>query len=86
MPYTVEISKWAARDLAEMPKRDRKRVRDKIEALAEDPRPDGCTKLKGEFAGLYRVRAGDFRVIYSIHDAALLVQVIRVRQRGGAYD
>jgi mRNA interferase RelE/StbE len=55
-----------------------------VEALAEDPRPSGCRKLTGADRH-YRVRVGDIRIIYSIEDDQLFVQVIRVGHRGNVY-
>lgn len=55
-----------------------------IDDLANDPRPTGCVKLAGEEA-LYRVRVGDYRILYQIHDRALLVVVIEIGHRREIY-
>ena len=55
-----------------------------IDNLAHDPRPSGVKKLKG--SPDYRIRVGDYRVIYSIFDVVLLVEIVKVGQRGNFYD
>ncbi|WP_333817550.1 type II toxin-antitoxin system RelE family toxin [Tabrizicola sp.] len=59
-------------------------IRRAIEKLAENPRPPGCLKLVGE-VNQWRVRVGDWRVVYVIEDGRLVVLVVRVAPRGGAY-
>ena len=59
-------------------------IRRAIEKLAENPRPAGCLKLVGE-VNQWRVRVGDWRVVYLIEDGRLVVLVVRVSPRGGAY-
>jgi mRNA interferase RelE/StbE len=60
------------------------RVLRRIEALALTPRPDGCRKLQGA-ANLWRIRIGEYRVLYSVDDVRQLVDVIAVRHRSDAY-
>jgi mRNA interferase RelE/StbE len=57
----------------------------RLENLASNPRPPGCKKIRGG-EGEWRIRVGDYRVIYTIDDAKLLVEVTRIRNRGVAYD
>ena len=66
-----------------MPGKDRRRLVTRIRDLASDPRPPGCEKLSGH--DLYRIRQGDYRVVYSIEDKALIIQVIKVGHRGVVY-
>jgi mRNA interferase RelE/StbE len=82
--YRVEVKPSVERDLAGLEKRDRLRVARKIDALAEYPRPAGVEKLSGE-DDLWRVRAGDYRIIYAIRDDVLLVLVVRVGHRRDVY-
>jgi mRNA interferase RelE/StbE len=70
--------------LAALPVRERTRVGRRIDALALDPRPRGCKKLQGE-GDIYRVRAGDFRIVYAVRDALLLVLVVKVGNRRDVY-
>ncbi len=85
MPYTVSIKPKAEKYLEGI--RDVRlyqRLRDAIGGLASDPRPAGCLKMEGE-DGLYRVRVGDYRIIYQIHDAVLVVLVVQIGNRREIY-
>lgn len=82
--YRVQILPAAARALAALPHEAQRRVDAKILSLADNPRPPGVEKLAGEEA-LYRVRAGDYRVVYTIEDRVLLVLVVRIGHRGEMY-
>ena len=63
MPYAVEITDSAAKALANLSKKQRRRIAARIDGLADNPRPRGCEKLQGA-EDLYRVRSGDYRIIY----------------------
>ena len=83
--YRLSIKRSAARELeAVAQKTDRQRLVARIEALAEDPRPSGCEKLAGR-SDRYRVRQGDYRVVYSVDDAARIVQIVKVGHRREVY-
>jgi mRNA interferase RelE/StbE len=82
--YRVEIAAKALRQLEALPKRIKERIDGRILALADDPRPHGVTKLQGQ-ESCYRIRVGDYRVIYTISDAVLLVLVVEVVNRRDAY-
>ena len=85
MPYTVEILRRAEKALRALT--DRKlylRIREVIDALAVEPRPHGCTKLSGA-KNIYRVRVGDYRIIYQIEDDRLLVLVAEIGHRREVY-
>ena len=79
--YRVQLLPRAERELAALPGDVQQRIDAKIQSLADNPRPPGVEKLAGE-EGLYRVRAGDYRVVYSVHDDVLLVLVLRIGHRG----
>ena len=83
-PYTIEFLPSAARQLSKLPKPDRRRLTAVIDGLAQNPRPPDCKVLKNR-PSLYRVRAGNLRVIYSIEDERLIVLIVRVARRGIAY-
>ena len=84
MAYRIEIKKSAAKEIRAIArKKDRRRVVERIAALAEDPRPPGCTKLSGREA--YRVRQGEYRVVYTVEDDALVVEVVKVGHRRDVY-
>ncbi|MES2705479.1 MAG: type II toxin-antitoxin system RelE/ParE family toxin [Verrucomicrobiota bacterium] len=82
--YQVELSRSASRDLRAIDRKWIPRILLAVEALARDPRPDGCRKLVGS-AHTYRIRIGDYRVIYDIQDNVLAVLVVKIRPRGDAY-
>ncbi len=83
--YDLRITAAAAKELDALPrKKDRQAVVVRIRALAEEPRPPGCVKLSG-VEGLYRVRQGPYRIVYTIEDDRLVVIVIRVADRKEAY-
>lgn len=81
--YRLIFKKSVARDLRVLPKKDVKRILKRIEALADDPRGTGCSKLSGQ--NFYRVRVGVYRVVYEIDDGVLVVQVIRLAHRTRVY-
>lgn len=82
--YKVVIAKSAEKELANLPIEVILKIREKVSALANNPRPDGCKKLKG-YKDLYRIRIGDYRVIYSIQDNILTVTVVAVGNRKDIY-
>jgi mRNA interferase RelE/StbE len=81
--YHIEIKKSAQKELAEIPAPYNRKIVDAIDGLAEEPRPQNVKKLKGEDG--YRIRVGDYRVIYTIEDVVKIVEVQRVRNRKDAY-
>ena len=81
--YSVLIKRSAGKELERLPDKPRRQIVKKILALADHPRPPGCEKLTGE--ELYRIRHGDYRVVYEIEDAALTVIVVRVGNRRDVY-
>lgn len=83
-PYRVEIAPPALRALGALPRKVQDRIRPRIDALAADPRPRRSEKLEGE-ESLYRIRMGDYRVIYHVEDDRLVVLVVRVAHRRDAY-
>ena len=84
MSYTIDLKPLALRQLADLNKNIRERLNLKIQALAENPRPYGVKKLTG-YEQTYRIRVGDYRVLYEIHDQILLILVVEVGHRGSIY-
>jgi mRNA interferase RelE/StbE len=82
--YTVRIDEDAERQLAKIPKRMASRVSEKIVALGIEPRPHGVVKMSG-IRNMFRIRVGDYRVVYSIFDRELVVLVIRIGARKDVY-
>ena len=83
MGYEVRLTPDARKDFGGLASAVMPRVAAALRDLAVDPRPVGCKKLVG--AAAWRVRVGDYRIIYSIDDDAHVVRVVRIRPRGSAY-
>jgi mRNA interferase RelE/StbE len=84
MAFVVEIDTKAAREIRALPRNVQERVMAKVVALAENPRPAGCVKLSGA-ADYWRIRSGDFRIIYQILDTRLVITVVKVGHRREVY-
>jgi mRNA interferase RelE/StbE len=82
--YRIEFARKAARQFLDLPVAVQKRLKPKIDALAQNPRPRGVKKLEGE-ESLYRIRVGDYRIIYQVQDRALLVLVVKLGDRKEIY-
>ena len=82
--YRVEISRSAAKELRGIDRMWIPKIVATIETLKAEPRPSGCKKLVGS-DHTYPLRIGDYRVIYDIHDDALIVLVVRIRHRSDVY-
>lgn len=86
MKYQIQITDKILKTLEKLPKKDKQRIVEAIDFLVEDPRPEGCKKLKGNLTPIrYRIRAGNYRVIYSIQDEMLLILVVEVGHRKDVY-
>ncbi len=83
MPCTVEITKRAEKQLARINKPTAERIAQAVAALADDPRPNGCKKLVGD--GRWRIRVGDYRILYTIEDDKMIVTVVDVAHRREIY-
>lgn len=81
--YKIEIKKSAAKEISKLRSAELKRIIGKIESLSEDPRPEGCKKLSGDEK--YRIRVGQYRILYSIEDEKLVVYVVKVGHRKDMY-
>lgn len=85
MSYTVRLTPKAERFLEKAPEKLGKQLVGKIARLATEPRPRGCKKIKPDNAR-YRIRSGDYRIIYEIHDDILIVLVVLIGHRQGIYN
>ncbi|OGT97159.1 MAG: hypothetical protein A3I79_01815 [Gemmatimonadetes bacterium RIFCSPLOWO2_02_FULL_71_11] len=81
--YSLLIKRSAARELEALPLKERRRIVRRIQVLAATPRPVGAEKLTGEEE--YRLRQGDYRILYTIDDAERAVVVFKIGQRGDVY-
>lgn len=81
--YRIVIKKSAAKEIESIEQKDRIRIIEKIRSLARDPRPAGCKKLSGR--DKYRIRQGNYRILYQVLDNELIVNVVKVSHRRGIY-
>lgn len=82
--FRVTLSPAAVRELKKLSPDARRRIQAVIELLSDNPRPPAAKQLSGR-AGTWRVRSGDYRILYEIHDQQLLVLVLRVGHRRDVY-
>lgn len=81
--FDLVFKESVSKDLKEIPKQDVQRILERIEALRDEPRPTGSVKLSGK--EYYRVRQGNYRIIYEVQDSHLVVIVIKVGHRREVY-
>jgi mRNA interferase RelE/StbE len=84
--YAIVISKSAAKDLEKISRIHLAGLIEAIDGLAENPRPAGCKKLKGSTEPFWRIRKGEYRVVYQISDQVKIVDIRRVRHRREVYE
>ena len=83
-PYVVQYDPRALKEVSKLDKAVARRIVRAVQLLAADPRPNGARVLVG-FPDLWRIRVGDYRVIYAIRDATLVVTALRVAHRSAVY-
>jgi mRNA interferase RelE/StbE len=81
--YKITIKKSAAKELSDIPKKDLPKIVNRIQTLAHNPRPHGSQKLSRKEE--YRVRQGDYRIVYSVDDKVLAVDVVKIGHRREIY-
>lgn len=82
MQYHIEIDRKAVKYLQKMPIKYRRQVSEKINSLGDNPRPQGYKQLKKD---LYRIRSGNYRIIYTIKDKQIIVYVLAIGDRKDVY-
>jgi len=82
--YRVEIDIRAWQEIMRLGDETQNAVFDAIETLETIPRPSGCKKLKGE-KDIYRIRSGNYRIVYSVHDDILMILIVKVGHRSQIY-
>ncbi len=82
-PYRLIVKQSVSKDLKKIPKKDVKRILAAIQTLAKNPRPPQSKKLSGQER--YRLRQGNYRILYTIEDAVLIVHVIKIGDRKDVY-
>ncbi|MBU6148320.1 MAG: type II toxin-antitoxin system RelE/ParE family toxin [Actinomycetales bacterium] len=80
----MRIARRAAKSLAALQRREQQRIRAAIELLAEEPRPPACIALAGEDS-VYRVRVGEYRIVYEVIDKVLVIHVVGIGHRREVY-
>jgi len=85
MSYKIAIVKKAFKELAALPVKVNVQIVEAIDSLKEEPRPNGCKKLKGESEDIWRVRVGDYRILYFIEDTIRIVEIRRIGHRKDIY-
>lgn len=81
--YELRFKTSVAKDLRDVPKTDLRRILERIEALRDDPRPAGCEKLSAQ--ELYRIRQGNYRILYEILNLEVIVEVVKIGHRREVY-
>ena len=85
MAYRIVLTRVAEKGLDALPRPLFLRAKRELLALAENPYPVGCKVLKGKHKGLHRVRLGDYRIVYEVKGSELVIVVVKIATRGGAY-
>ena len=85
MIYLVELENRAIRELRDLPVQTARRVDRAIEGLARNPLPSGALKVRGRVGDGWRIRVGDYRILYTVDDEQSLVRIYRIRHRREAY-
>ncbi len=83
MEYTVLLKPSVVREMKKLPQDIKIRIAERIDRLEKEPRPADCLKMQGD--NLYRIRVGDYRIIYQVQDTVLVVLVVKVGNRRDAY-
>ncbi len=83
--YQIEITPTALKQLASLPAKIRERIDKRILALAKGPRPNQAKPLQGKTKDLFRLRVGDYRIVYQVKDVRLVILVIRIGHRREVY-
>ncbi len=81
--YSIQIKKSATKEMAKLPKVYLQRIVEKIQALSTNPRPEGCKKLSADEK--YRIRVGNYRILYSIEEHQLVIYVVKIGHRKEVY-
>jgi len=86
MSYKIAIARKAFKELAALPLKVNVQIVEAIDDLKENPRPTGCKKLKGESEDIWRIRVGDYRILYFVEDTIRIVEIRRIGHRKDVYN
>ena len=81
--YELRLRASVATDLRGLPKKDVARILDRIQSLKDDPRPTGCVKLSAQER--YRIRQGNYRILYTVSDHEVMVEIVKIGHRREIY-
>jgi mRNA interferase RelE/StbE len=84
LKYNIEFKRSAAKALKKIPRSDRRKIRDRIDSLAENLPDPVTTKMKGDNP-FHKVRVGDYRVVYEIQESLLVILVLKIGHRKDVY-
>jgi mRNA interferase RelE/StbE len=84
--YQIIFVSGLDKDLKKIPKTDQKRIISKVEALAENPFPSGYKALQGQLSGYYRIRSGDYRIVYTVDNKNVTILILKIGHRGSIYE
>lgn len=82
--YSIEFERQAIKDLRRFAPKLMHQIQERIDSLAQDPRPPGCEQVK-TIPGYLRIRSGEYRILYEVNDVGKLVVINRIRHRREAY-
>jgi mRNA interferase RelE/StbE len=82
--YSLRLKNSAEKELAKLPVRVILAIQNDVQVLLNNPFPSGYKKLKG-FKNLYRIRSGDYRIIYTLHQQVLTIEIVKIAHRKEAY-
>lgn len=85
MQYKIEIAPRALKFLKTIPQTDKQKIEAKIQDLSKNPRSDQVIKLSGKDTDHYRARQGNYRIVFSIHDEKLIIEIIEIDHRKDVY-
>ena len=85
MSYKIQINKHVLKDLEILPIKTNRAIAKAIDDLSDNPRPEGSKKLKGQIEYMWRIRVGDYRVLYTIEDEIKIVEITKIGHRKNIY-
>jgi mRNA interferase RelE/StbE len=86
MDYTIYFKESARKELLNLPQKIQHKVSLSVDALSNNPRPNGVKKLKGQGENLWRIRVGDYRIVYLIDDTIRIVNIRKIGNRRDVYN
>ena len=82
--YKIILLEKAIKVLSKLPQKEADKIASRIDSLQENPYPQGCKKLQG-YEEVYRIRQGNYRILYEVHDDQLIIRVIKIGNRKDIY-